>query len=46
VAGAHGDLPIRLEIPTATGTVVFQTTPELVRSAGAGTWKRPAPLTQ
>ena len=42
--GTRGDVAIRIDIPTAQGTIVFRTTPELVRAAGPYRWTRPAPL--
>src|SRR5437762_4608817 len=44
--GSRGDLPVRLDVPTAAGTIHFQTTPELVRVRQGHGWKRPAPLVQ
>ena len=44
--GSRGDLPVRLDVPTAAGTIHFQTTPELVRVRPAAGWRRPAPLVQ
>ena len=44
--GSRGDIPVRLDVPTAAGTIHFQTTPELVRVRQGHGWKRPAPLVQ
>jgi len=43
-SGDARDVPLRIDIPTAQGTIVFQTTPELVRAGGGDRWKRPAHL--
>ena len=43
-AGTRGDVAIRIDIPTAEGTIVFRTTAELVRAGSGYRWMRPAPL--
>ncbi len=44
--GTRRDVAVRIDIPTADGTIVFRTTPEVVRTPGPDRWKRPAPLVQ
>lgn len=40
--GCRGQVPVQLEIPTADGVLVFRTTVEPIRRAGADQlWKRP-----
>ena len=44
--GTRHDVAVRIDIPTADGTIVFRSAPEVVRAGAPDRWQRPAPLVQ
>ena len=44
--GTRHDVAVRIDIPTADGTIVFRSAPEVVRAGAPDRWQRPAPFVQ